>query len=60
MNRLGIFGENMAVSPGQEACIQRLIEKMRQLKAKIDTRNIGRYLKYDVLSPSNTPITTQA
>ena len=58
-NKLGIFGENMAVSPEQEACMQRMTEKMRGLKAKIDARNVGRYIKYDVLSPVNTPLTTQ-
>jgi hypothetical protein len=58
-NKLGFIGENMAVAPEQENCIRRMVEKMRQLKEKIDTRNKGRYLKYDVLSPSNTPITTQ-
>ena len=59
-NKLGMLGENMAVDPSQEACIRRLGERMRQLKEKIDARNKGRYFKYDVLSPVNTPITTQA
>ncbi|KAL5256131.1 hypothetical protein ACHWQZ_G011370 [Mnemiopsis leidyi] len=59
-NKLGMLGENMAVSPEQEACIRRMGERMRELKDKIDARNRGRYIKYDVLSPINTPITTQA
>ncbi|XP_063675556.1 polyunsaturated fatty acid 5-lipoxygenase-like [Bolinopsis microptera] len=58
-NKLGIFGENMAVAPEQEDFIHELVEDMRRLKRKIDARNVGRYLKYDVMSPVNTPITTQ-
>ena len=58
-DKLGIIGENMAVAPEQEACIRRLIEGMRELKEKIDDRNKGLKFKYDVLSPSNVPITTQ-
>ncbi|KAL5269838.1 hypothetical protein ACHWQZ_G003340 [Mnemiopsis leidyi] len=59
-NKLGMLGENMAVSPEQEACIRRMGERMRELKDKIDARNKGRRMNYDVLSPINTPITTQA
>ena len=59
-NKLGMLGENMAVDPSQEACIRRMGERMRELKEKIDARNEGRYHKYDVLSPINTSITTQA
>ena len=58
-NKLGMLGENMAVSPEQEECIGLLADEMRGLRKKIDARNIGRYMKYDVLSPANTPITTQ-
>ncbi|KAL5271305.1 hypothetical protein ACHWQZ_G001821 [Mnemiopsis leidyi] len=58
-NRLGMLGENMAVSPEQEACIRRMEDRMRVFQAEVDTRNEGRYLKYDVLSPRNTPLTTQ-
>ena len=57
-NKLGVLGENMAVAPEQEACMRRMAENMRGLKAEIDARNVGRYLKYDVLSPINTPLTT--
>ena len=32
---------------------------LRELKEKIDARNVGRYLKYDLLSPVNVPLTTQ-
>lgn len=60
LNKLGMMGENMAVAPSQEACIRRLGDRMRLLKEKIDARNKGRYFKYDVLSPINTPLTTQA
>ena len=59
-NKLGMLGENMAVAPEQEACIRRMCDRMRGLKDRIETRNRGRYMKYDVLSPINTPITTQA
>ena len=38
----------MIVAPQQEACNHRMVEKMRQLKDKIDDRNVRRYLKYDV------------
>ena len=58
-DKLGIIGENMAVAPEQEACIRRLAEGMRKLKEKIDARNEGQYLKYDLLSPVNVPLTTQ-
>jgi hypothetical protein len=58
-NKLGILGENMAVAPEQEECIHQLTSNMRALQRKIDERNAGRHLKYDVLSPHNTPITTQ-
>ena len=58
-NKLGVLGENMAVAPEQEACIRRMEDRMRAFKAEIDERNKGRYLKYDVLSPINTPLTTQ-
>ena len=58
-NKLGIIGENMAVSPEQEACIRKLTEGMRAFKHKIDRRNEGRYLKFDLLSPTNVPLTTQ-
>ena len=58
-NRLGIFGENMAIAPEQEDCIHQMVEDMRALKRKIDARNVGRYLQYDVMNPANTPITTQ-
>ena len=59
-NRRGMVGEIMTIGPNQEACVRRLIEKMRQLKEKIAARNVGRYLKYDVLSPDNIPLATQA
>ncbi|KAL5252147.1 hypothetical protein ACHWQZ_G015068 [Mnemiopsis leidyi] len=59
-NRLGMIGENMAVSPAQEACIRSLVERMRGLKETIDERNRGRYFKYDVMRPDNVPITAQA
>ena len=58
-NKMGVLGENMAVAPEQEACVRRMEERMRAFKAEIDERNKGRYLKYDVLSPINTPLTTQ-
>ena len=58
-NKLGIFGENMAIAPEQEDCIHQMVEDMRALKRKIDARNVGRYLHYDVMNPANTPITTQ-
>ncbi|KAL5258994.1 hypothetical protein ACHWQZ_G009457 [Mnemiopsis leidyi] len=58
-DKLGIIGENMAVAPEQEACIRRMVEGMRQLKQKIDDRNSKLKFRYDLLSPSNVPITTQ-
>ena len=59
LSRQGIMGENMAVAPEQVECLQRLTDGMRRLRKKIDARNSGLYLKYNVLNPENVPIATQ-
>lgn len=58
-NRQGMLGDNMAVAPQQEDCIRRMEDRMRVFARRVYERNEGRFLKYDVMSPINTPITTQ-
>ena len=58
-NKLGMLGENMAIAPEQEESICLLVEELRGLKRRIDQRNKGKFIKYDVMRPDNTPITTQ-
>jgi hypothetical protein len=58
-DRKGYFGENMAISVDQEACIERLDWNMRKLTEEIRERNKDKFIAYDVLSPHNIPLTTE-
>lgn len=59
-NRGGLRDEVNMVCHEQLACVDRLTATLREIQNTISERNQGREIIFDVMNPTNVPLTTQA